>query len=78
MSKFLRNANGWGSVSKLSGKRRNPYMVRGETYYEVDMTSGKLKEKRQIIGYASTREEGLKMLANYTNNNVLRNEIISN
>lgn len=52
--------NGYGSVVKLSGTRRNPYMVRktvgfNEKHYPV----------YKIIGYTKTREDGLNMLAEY-------------
>lgn len=42
--------NGYGSVSKLSGRRRRPFIVR---------------VNRKILGYTSTREEGLELLADY-------------
>lgn len=42
--------NGYGSVSKLSGRRRRPYIVRKDG---------------NILGYTATREEGLEMLADY-------------
>ena len=50
--------NNYGSISKLSGKRRRPYVVR------------KSKEGGgfTIIGYAATREEGLALLAQYNAN----------
>lgn len=46
----MRLPNGYGSVSKLSGRRRRPFIVRKD---------GK------ILGYTTTREEGLEMLADY-------------
>lgn len=49
--------NGYGTVTKLSGNRRKPYIVK-------EGISGKQKP----IGYAATREEGLMMLAQYNNN----------
>lgn len=50
--------NNYGSISKLSGKRRRPYIVR------------KSKENGGfiIVGYAENREEGLAMLAAYNAN----------
>lgn len=42
--------NGYGSVSKLSGRRRRPYVVR---------------IKNKILGYTKTRAEGLELLAEY-------------
>ena len=53
----MKNPNGYGTVTKLSGNRRRPYIVK-------EGTSGKQKP----IGYAATREEGLIMLAEYNNN----------
>lgn len=56
----MRNPNGYGSVVKLSGNRRNPFWVRktigwnekGHPIYET-------------IGYTATREEGNILLAEY-------------
>lgn len=56
----MRNPNGYGTVAKLSGKRRRPYIVKKTVGWN---------EKRQpiydIIGYAETREAGNIMLAEY-------------
>lgn len=58
--KPLRNANGYGSVVKLSGNRRNPFEVRvntrmDERYYPV----------YDVLGRYPTREEALIALAEY-------------
>ena len=37
----MRLANGIGTVYKLSGNRRNPYIVRKTTGWEIDEESGK-------------------------------------
>ena len=50
----MKNPNGYGTVTKLSGNRRRPYIVK-------EGMSGKQK----VIGYAATREEGLILLAKY-------------
>ena len=50
--------NGYGSISKLSGNRRKPYIVR-----KSKPTGGSA-----VIGYAATREEGLAMLAAFNAN----------
>lgn len=50
----MKNPNGYGTVTKLSGKRRKPWVVK-------EGKSGKQKP----IGYTTTREEGLILLANY-------------
>ncbi|MCD8327465.1 MAG: tyrosine-type recombinase/integrase [Ruminococcus sp.] len=56
----MKNPNGYGTVVKLSGNRRNPYAVRktvgfNEKGYPVYLN----------IGYAPTKPEGLIMLAEY-------------
>lgn len=56
----MRNPNGYGTVVKLSGNRRNPYAVR--------KTTGWNEKGYPIytnIGYAPTREAGMIMLAEY-------------
>ena len=52
----MKHPNGYGTVTKLSGNRRKPYIVK-------EGVSGRQKP----IGYATTREEGLIMLAKYNN-----------
>lgn len=59
----MKNPNGYGSVVKLSGNRRNPYWVR--------KTKGWNEKGHPIydtIGYTATREEGNILLANYNSN----------
>ena len=59
----MRAPNGYGSVSRLSGNRRNPFVIRktkgwddrGYPIYET-------------IGYYPTREEGMIALAEYNRN----------
>lgn len=52
--------NGYGSVVKLSGKRRKPYMVRKTTGYRIDPVKEKKIAEYIIIGYARTKSEGLR------------------
>lgn len=59
----MKNPNGYGTVAKLSGNRRKPYVVRktkgfnekGHPIYET-------------IAYCETREEGNIILAEYNKN----------
>jgi len=56
----MRNPNGYGSVVKLSGNRRNPFFVR--------KTNGFNEKGHPIylpLGYTKTREEGMILLANF-------------
>ena len=50
----MKNPNGYGTVTKLSGNRRRPFIIK------EGMTG-----KQKIIGYAATREEGMILLARY-------------
>ena len=56
--KYKRSANGGGSVSKLSGNRRKPWVVRAPA---VEDATGKLH--RRLIGCYETRQEALDALA---------------
>ena len=58
-----KNPNGYGTVAKLSGNRRKPFVVRktdgwDDRGYPIYLT----------IGYYATREEGLIALAEYNRN----------
>lgn len=59
----MRNPNGYGTVVKLSGSRRNPYAVRKTIGF-----NNKGYPIYKSIGYAPTREQGLIMLAEYNRN----------
>lgn len=58
----MRNQNGFGSIIKLSGNRRNPYGVR----VTVGWKDG--KQVRKYIGYYKSQAEALLALADYHNN----------
>lgn len=54
--------NGYGSVVKLSGKRRKPYAVRVSIFDDVD---GVKVRRRKYLEYFSTKKEALAYLADY-------------
>ena len=64
----MRLPNGYGSVIKLSGKRRNPYLVRKTAGWHYDKEKDKQVQEYLIIGYAPTKADGLQMLADYNKN----------
>jgi len=64
----LRLPNGYGSVKKMSGKRRRPYAVKKTVGWHVNPETGKSVQEQITIGYAATRAEGLQILAEYNNN----------
>ena len=54
--------NGYGSITKMSGKRRKPYRIQKTIGFDEDG-----KQIKETIGYATTRKEALEILANYNN-----------
>lgn len=64
----MKNANGFGSVYKLSGKRRKPWAVRVTVGWDIDPLNQTIKQIRKHIGYYPTRAEALVALANYNSN----------
>ena len=64
----MRLPNGYGGVTKLSGRRRNPYMVRKTIGWHIDEKTDKKVQDYVVIGYAATKSEALQMLADYNNN----------
>lgn len=59
----MRNPNGYGSLYKLSGKRRKPFIVRKTIGWDDNG-----KQLYQTIGYYATRPEAIKALADYNAN----------
>lgn len=57
--------NGTGGVYKIGKHRRRPYIVIKTVGWEIDESTGKLRQKRLIIGYAKTKLEGMQMLAEF-------------
>lgn len=57
--------NGTGCVCKLSGKRRKPFAVMKTIGWDINKSTGKLTQNRVTIGYAKTKLEGMKMLAEF-------------
>lgn len=65
---LMRMPNGYGSIRKLTGKRRKPYHVQKTINYHVDTDSKKVIQERITIGYYATRQEALQALADYNSN----------
>lgn len=60
----MRLPNGYGSVTKLSGNRRKPYLARITRGWITDQT-GKTIQNRVPIGTFKTKKEALQALAEY-------------
>lgn len=64
----MRLPNGFGNISKLSGKRRNPWRARKTVGWEFDEKTKKLKQTYINIGYYPTRQAALQALSDYNTN----------
>jgi len=64
----MRMPNGYGSIRKLSGKRRKPYHVQKTVSYTVNVETKTVKQERVTIGYYATKQEALQALADYNAN----------
>lgn len=60
--------NAYGSITKMSGKRRKPYRVRVTDRWVIDDKTGRNKQLRPTLGYFETREEAMIALATYNEN----------
>lgn len=60
----MKNPNGYGSIIKLSGKRRNPYAV-VVTVSLGKEADGKVHQRRKYIGYYASKKEALHALDVY-------------
>lgn len=61
----MKNPNGYGSVVKLSGKRRKPYGARVTIGWEINEETGKAKQLYDYIGYYKSRQKAMIALAEY-------------
>lgn len=60
--------NGYGSIYKLSGKRRKPWIVRKTVGWKIDPVTHKSKQQYITIGNYTTRADAMAALANYNEN----------
>lgn len=62
----MRLPNGYGTVYKLTGNRRRPFVAKKLTGYEIK--DGKTKRTYSTIGYFPSRSEALQALADFNGN----------
>ena len=65
MCLFMRLPNGFGSVYKLSGNRRKPWVARKTTGWTFDEEKQKSYPIYAFVGYYESRKEALTALAEY-------------
>lgn len=68
MGKFKRLPNGFGNISRLPGKRRNPYRARIVESCTLDMEHGRVIKKWIVVGYFPTYQDALVHLTEYHKN----------
>ena len=64
----MKMPNGFGSVYKLSGKRRHPWVASKTFGWEIDINTGNAKQIQKAIGYYATRQEAMTALVNFNTN----------
>lgn len=64
----MRLANGAGTVTKLSGKRRNPYIAKVNPRKVIDHDKKIVYYAYDILGYYPTKDAALDAIFNYRNN----------
>jgi len=64
----MRLPNGYGTVYKLAGARRNPWIARVTKGYDINPVTEKARQIYNIIGYYGTRPEALSALAKFNDN----------
>ena len=65
MSKFKRLPNNFGNISRLPGKRRNPYRVRVCVGKTLDVENERVIRNYEVVGYFPTYEDALMHLTEY-------------
>lgn len=61
----MRQPNGYGSISKMSGNRRRPWRVRITVGWEINEETGREKQISKTLGYFETKKEAMLALAEY-------------
>ncbi len=64
----MRLPNGFGNVSKLTGKRRKPWRARKTIGWDVDEVTGKTKQLYQTVGYYETKKAAIQALSDFNTN----------
>lgn len=64
----MRLPNGFGNVSKLPGKRRNPWRARKTVGWIIDEKTKKTKQTYITVGYYETRQKALQALSEFNTN----------
>ena len=65
----MKMPNGYGSVIKLSGKRRKPWAIRISK--TIELPDGTLKRKREYLAYFAKQEAALQYLTEYNNGSIV-------
>jgi len=69
----MKMPNGYGSVVKLTGKRRKPWAIRISKM--IELPNGTIKRKREYLAYFVKQESALQYLTEYNNGSVVAEHI---
>lgn len=61
----MKQPNGYGNVTKMSGNRRRPWRVRVTAGYTINDETRKAHQRFINVGYYATRKEAMEALAEY-------------
>lgn len=64
----MKNPNGFGSCTKMSGNRRKPWRVRVTVGWDINEETGRLKQLSKTLGYFATKKDAMIALAEYNQN----------
>lgn len=64
----MKNPNGYGSCSRMSGNRRKPWRVRVTVGWELNEATGREKQISKTLGYFATKKDAMIALAEYNQN----------
>ena len=64
----MKNPNKYGSITKLTGNRRKPWMVRIYKGMKVNHETKKAYPEQIVLGYYASRKEAMDALAEYNLN----------
>lgn len=65
---IIKLPNGFGNISKLPGSRRKPWRARKTVGWDLDVESGKAKQKYETVGYYATQQQAIQALSEYNSN----------
>ena len=64
----MKNPNGYGNITKMTGNRRRPWRVRVTVGWEIDEVTERAKQISKTLGYYASKKDAMLALAEYNQN----------